>query len=53
MYLYVYVPELVRALLAERLTEIDVSTAPVRMGPAGTRPRFGRRKRGSGAESLT
>jgi hypothetical protein len=51
--MYLYATELVRAQLAEHLAEIDLSTAPVRLGPAGTRLRFGRRKRRSGAESPT
>jgi hypothetical protein len=49
--MYLYATELVRAHLAEHLAEIDLSTAPVRLGPARSHPRFGRRKRRSGAES--
>jgi hypothetical protein len=51
--MHLYAPELVQAVMAERLAEIDLSTAPVRVSPARTRHRFGRRRRRSGAESLT
>jgi hypothetical protein len=51
--MHLYSPELVHAVMAERLAEIDLSTAPVRVSPARTRPRFGRRKHRSGPESPT
>jgi hypothetical protein len=44
----IYIEELYRARLAERLAEIDLSTAPVRMRPANRRRRLGRRRRPAG-----
>lgn len=48
----IYTEELVRDRLAERLAEIDLATAPLRMRPARRSGRFGRRRRPTGVESI-
>jgi hypothetical protein len=48
----IYTDEFVQARLAERLAEVDLSTAPAWVA-AGAARRFGRRRRRSGDGSRT
>lgn len=49
---HIYADELMRGWLAERLAEVDLSTAPVRMRASGPRRRFGWRRQRAGVGAV-
>lgn len=50
---HIYADELMRGWLADRLAEVDLSTAPVRTRARAPRRRFGWRRHQAGVGSVT